>query len=126
MRLQPLTASLRTSHCSLWAVRPGEVSARITGHLRFILSAARRRRANRQAGCIIRPMMRWVLIVLGVVLGLVLLWFGVIWTLQGLNLWRGSFMSGSPRWLTIGVILDVAAILLLVQAGLLLRRQVKG
>ena len=35
-------------------------------------------------------------------------------------------MSGSPRWLTIGVILDVAAILLLVQAGLLLRRQVKG
>jgi hypothetical protein len=74
----------------------------------------------------IRPMMRWVQIVLGVVLGLVLLWFGVIWTLQGLNLWRGSFMSGSARWLTIGVILDVAAILLLVQAGLLLRRQVRA
>jgi hypothetical protein len=74
----------------------------------------------------ISPMMRWVRIVLGVVLGLALLWFGVIWTLQGLNLWRGSFMSGSPRWLTIGVILDVAAILLLVQAGLLLRRRVKS
>jgi hypothetical protein len=71
-------------------------------------------------------MMRWVRIVLGVVLGLALLWFGVIWTLQGLNLWRGSFMSGSPRWLTIGVILDVAAILLLVQAGLLMRRRVKS
>jgi hypothetical protein len=74
----------------------------------------------------ISPMMRWVRIVLGVVLGLALLWFGVIWTLQGLNLWRGSFMSGSPRWLTIGIILDVAAILLLVQAGLLLRRRVKS
>jgi hypothetical protein len=68
-------------------------------------------------------MMRWVQIVLSVLLALALLRFGVVWTLQGLNLWRGSFMSGSPRWLTIGVILDVAAILLLVQSGLLLRRQ---
>jgi hypothetical protein len=71
-------------------------------------------------------MMRWVQVVLGVVLGLVLLWFGVIWTLQGLDLWRGSFMSGSSRWLTIGIVLDVAAVLLLVQAGLLVRRQLRG
>ena len=35
-------------------------------------------------------------------------------------------MSGSARWLTIGVILDIVAILLLVRAGLLLgRRPVK-
>ena len=68
-------------------------------------------------------MMRWLQIVLSVMLGLALLWFGVIWTLQGLNVWRGSFMSGSSRWLTIGMILDVAAVLLLVQAGLLLRRR---
>ena len=68
-------------------------------------------------------MMRWLQIVLSVTLGLVLLWFGVIWTLQGLDVWRGSFMSGSSRWLMIGVILDVAAVLLLVQAGLLLRRR---
>jgi UPF0716 family protein affecting phage T7 exclusion len=74
----------------------------------------------------IYPMARWVQIVLSVVLGLALLRFGVIWTLQGLNVWRGSFMSGSQRWLTTGVILDVAGILLLVQSGLLLRRQVKG
>lgn len=72
-------------------------------------------------------MTRWVQIVLFVVLALLFLRFGVIWTLQGLNVWRGSFMSGSPRWLTIGVILDVAAILLLVRAGFLLRRRsVKG
>jgi hypothetical protein len=32
-------------------------------------------------------------------------------------------MSGSARWLTIGVVLDVVAILLLVRAGLLLRRR---
>jgi hypothetical protein len=68
-------------------------------------------------------MMRWVQIVLSATLGLVLLWFGVIWTLQGLDVWRGSVMSGSSRWLTIGAILDVAAVLLLVQAGLLLRRR---
>jgi hypothetical protein len=52
-----------------------------------------------------------------------LLWFGVIWTLQGLNVWHGTVMSGSARWLTIGVVLDVVAILLLVRAGLLLRRR---
>ena len=52
-----------------------------------------------------------------------LLWFGLIWTLQGLNVWHGSVMSGSARWLTIGVVLDVVAILLLVRAGLLLRRR---
>jgi hypothetical protein len=49
--------------------------------------------------------------------------FGVVWTLQGLNLWGGSFMSGSQRWLVIGLILDVAGIMLLVQAALLARRR---
>ena len=73
-------------------------------------------------------MTRWVQIVMCGVLGLLLLWFGVIWTLQGLNVWPGTVMSGSPRWLTIGVVLDVVAILLLVRAGLLLLRRppVKG
>ena len=72
-------------------------------------------------------MMRWVQIALCGIFGLLLLWFGVVWTLQGLNVWHGSVMSGSARWLTIGVVLDVVAILLLVRAGLLLRRRpVKG
>jgi hypothetical protein len=39
--------------------------------------------------------------------------------------WHGSVMSGSARWLTIGVVLDVVAILLLLRAGTLLRRPVK-
>ena len=68
-------------------------------------------------------MTRWIQIVLCAVLGLLLLWFGVIWTLQGLNVWHGTVMSGSARWLTIGVILDIVAILLLVRAGLLLGRR---
>jgi len=68
-------------------------------------------------------MMRWIPVVLGAVFGLVLLRFGVVWTLQGLNLWGGSFMSGSSRWLVIGLILDVAGIVLLLQAALLARRR---
>jgi hypothetical protein len=68
-------------------------------------------------------MLRWIQIVISVIVGLALLRFGVVWTLQGLNLWPGSFMSGSPRWLVIGVLLDVAGIWLLVQSVLLLRRR---
>jgi hypothetical protein len=67
-------------------------------------------------------MIRWIQILLCVVLGLALLRFGVVWTLQGLNLWRGSFMSGSPRWLVIGVVLDIAGIMLLVQSVQQIRR----
>ena len=70
-------------------------------------------------------MTRWVQIVAFGILRLLLLWFGVIWTLQGLNVWHGTVMSGSARWLTIGVVLDVVAILLLVRAGTLLRQPVK-
>ena len=61
-----------------------------------------------------------------VVLALALLRFGVVWTLQGLNLWGGSFMSGSSRWLVIGLILVIAGIALLAQAALLLRRRARG
>ena len=72
-------------------------------------------------------MMRWVQIVLCGLFGLIFLRFGLIWMLQGLNVWHGTMMSGSPRWLTIGLVLDLVAILLLVRAGLLLsRRPVKG
>ncbi|HZZ47063.1 MAG TPA: hypothetical protein VFE65_09285 [Pseudonocardia sp.] len=68
-------------------------------------------------------MARWIPIVLGVVFGLALLRFGVVWTLQGANLWGGSFMSGSPRWLVIGLIMVVGGLTLLAQTALLVRRR---
>jgi hypothetical protein len=71
-------------------------------------------------------MMRWVQIVLSVVLGLALLFFGVVWTLQGANLLGGSFMTGSPRWLVIGLVLVIAAVLLLVQSVLMARRRTRA
>ena len=67
--------------------------------------------------------MRWIPIVLGVVFGLALLRFGVVWTLQGANLWGGSFMTGSPRWLVTGLVLVIAGLTLLVQTALLVRRR---
>ena len=68
-------------------------------------------------------MVRWVKIVACVVLGLALLRFGVVWTLQGANLWGGSFMTGSPRWLVIGLVLVIAGVVLLVQSVLMVRRR---
>jgi len=40
----------------------------------------------------------WVWVVVGVLVGFV----GVIWTLQGLNVLGGSFMSGKTLWAVIG------------------------
>jgi hypothetical protein len=68
-------------------------------------------------------MMRWIQLVVCVVIGLALLRFGVVWTLQGMNLWGGSFMTGSPRWLVIGLVLVIAGVMLLVQSARLLRRR---
>ncbi|HEY2206145.1 MAG TPA: hypothetical protein VGH99_16850 [Pseudonocardia sp.] len=70
-------------------------------------------------------MSRWVPVVLGVVVGLVFLFFGVVWTLQGANLLGGSFMSGSPRWLVIGLFLVAAGATLLVRAALRARRHAR-
>jgi hypothetical protein len=46
-------------------------------------------------------MVRW----LKALVGIVFVVFGVLWTLQGLNVVRGSFMSGQTTWLVIGIIL---------------------
>ena len=58
------------------------------------------------------PMSRW----LAPVVGVLLLLLGALWTLQGLGLVGGSFMTGSRLWLVIGLVLVVAG------AALLLRR----
>jgi LPXTG-motif cell wall-anchored protein len=56
---------------------------------------------------------RWVVPVLGVLLVVL----GGLWTLQGLGLVGGSFMTGSRLWLVIGLVLVIAG------AALLLRRR---
>lgn len=38
---------------------------------------------------------------------------GLIWTLQGLNLLPGSFMTGDPTWVVIGLIVAAAGVTLL-------------
>ncbi|MDR2998248.1 MAG: hypothetical protein LBU78_09025 [Microbacterium sp.] len=53
--------------------------------------------------------MWWILI-----LGVILLLVGAIWTLQGLNVLGGSAMSGSPLWATVGPIVLVVGVILIV------------
>ncbi len=50
---------------------------------------------------------------LKVIVGIVFLAFGVLWTLQGLNLLQGSFMSGQTMWLVIGIVLALLGVWLL-------------
>ncbi len=59
----------------------------------------------------------WVLVLLGIVLVLV----GLLWTAQGLGYVTGSFMTGSRLWATIGPIVAVLGLWSLV-AGVRRRR----
>ena len=45
--------------------------------------------------------MRWAWLILGVLAVLV----GIVWTLQGLDVLKGSGMSGQPMWAIIGLAL---------------------
>ena len=49
-------------------------------------------------GC--RSVMRKVLLVTGVALTLT----GIVWILQGMDVLKGSFMTGSGFWLSMGVL----------------------
>lgn len=51
----------------------------------------------------------WPFLVPGVILSAV----GLVWTLQGLDVLRGSVMSGSSLWATIGPIVLVAGLVLI-------------
>src|SRR5690349_9906572 len=55
------------------------------------------------------PMRGW----LSVVVGLLLVLLGAVWTLQGLNVLGGSAMSGHSMWAVIGPIVAVIGLLLL-------------
>lgn len=60
----------------------------------------------------------WLIVVVGVLVVLV----GVVWTLQGLNIIGGSGMSGNRTFVVVGPIVGVVGLLLL---GLSLRRQMR-
>jgi uncharacterized membrane protein len=51
---------------------------------------------------------------LGRIVGVVLVLVGGLWTLQGLGIVGGSFMTGSTAWLVIGVVAVVVGLALLV------------
>jgi hypothetical protein len=57
------------------------------------------------------------------IVGMLLLVFGVIWFLQGINLLPGSFMTGQIQWAIYGGIAMVAGITLLVVAATRRRKQ---
>jgi len=63
-------------------------------------------------------MTRWV----GPVVGVLLVLLGGLWTLQGVGVVGGSFMTGSRLWLVIGLVLLVAGVALLLR----LRRRPRG
>jgi hypothetical protein len=49
--------------------------------------------------------------------GVVLVLFGCIWFLQGVNVLPGSFMTGQIRWAVYGAIAAIAGIALLLRAN---------
>jgi hypothetical protein len=51
------------------------------------------------------------------IVGAVLVFFGGVWVLQGVNVLPGSFMSGQMRWAVRGGIAVVAGIALVVWAN---------
>jgi hypothetical protein len=53
--------------------------------------------------------MTWIRLVVGILLGLL----GLAWIGQGLNLIKGSMMTGQPQWAVIGVVLVLVAAWLL-------------
>ena len=58
---------------------------------------------------------RWMLRYAVPVLGVLLVLIGAVWTLQGLNLIGGSFMTGSTLWLVIGLAAVVGGVALIVR-----------
>lgn len=52
----------------------------------------------------------------GVVIGLVAVLTGIVWTLQGLNVLGGSSMSGDSTWAIVGPIVAVVGMLVILFA----------
>jgi hypothetical protein len=58
------------------------------------------------------------------IIGILLMLFGSIWFLQGINVLPGSFMTGQIRWAVYGGIAVIAGIAVLVSANR--RRRMRG
>jgi hypothetical protein len=58
--------------------------------------------------------MRWVLLL---VIGVVAVLAGIVWTLQGLGYVGGSFMSGATVWAVIGPLVALAGLVLIAVAA---------
>ena len=52
------------------------------------------------------------------IVGAILVLIGAVWTLQGLNLLGGSFMTGQTQWLVIGAVCAIVGVALLGWANL--------
>ena len=50
------------------------------------------------------------------IVGALLIFFGAVWFLQGINILPGSFMTGQTRWAVFGGISFVAGVALMVFA----------
>jgi hypothetical protein len=61
----------------------------------------------------------WLYLVPGVILSLL----GLVWTLQGLDVLRGSAMSGSSVWATVGPIVLLIGVALIVVSIVIARRR---
>jgi hypothetical protein len=62
--------------------------------------------------------MRFVQLVIGVLLIVV----GAVWAIQGYGTLKGSFMTGSPVWMWIGIACVVAGALILVASSVAIRK----
>jgi hypothetical protein len=58
------------------------------------------------------------------IVGAILIVFGCVWFLQGVNVLPGSFMTGQVRWAVYGVIAVAVGVSLLLAAAK--RRSLKG
>ncbi len=54
--------------------------------------------------------------IVSMIIGALLVLFGCVWFLQGINVLPGSFMTGQIKWAVYGAIAVVAGIALLVSA----------
>ena len=57
-----------------------------------------------------------------VIIGVILVGIGLVWTLQGFNVLGGSAMSGSSLWATIGPIVLCVGLVLIVISEVIRRR----